>query len=329
MKRNVVSFEHLTSCLRSSELLLPPLSAYTVPAMMHHSSSHSHCLSKQVDGDKAEVPHTVQLRRSAFLKTAIVVSYLTYLEGQQNSRLTWADECQMGHCDPAITQKVFFDVAIDRQPIGQIIIGLFGDDVPIGAKRFAELAASQNGVGYRRKEFNKITGSYIQNAGLRSFSLTGGASDLVTITGGQSADALVAEMEQLDKKGSRKKNVRAAVSLVVIDLLKPPPKPKLVARDGKFDIIEEESRPDPNATEFAITIADAPELDSTNLVVGRVLKGMDVVERIASVKVVQDNSSSPYFQVAKLIGDSRAIVAERGFNKPYSKITITKSGLVT
>lgn len=31
-------------------------------------------------------------------------------------------------------------------------------------------------------------------------------------------------------------------------------------------------------------------------------------------------------RTAKLIGDSRAVVAERGFYRPYSKIVITKSG---
>lgn len=53
---------------------------------------------------------------------------------------------------------------------------------------------------------------------------------------------------------------------------------------------------------------------------------MDVVDRIGNVKAVQDNTKSAYFQVAKLIGDKRATVAERGFNRPFSKIIITKCG---
>jgi len=71
---------------------------------------------------------------------------------------------------------------------------------------------------------------------------------------------------------------------------------------------------------------NAEDLGSSSLLVGRVLSGMDVVDRIGSVKAVQDNTKSPYFQVAKLIGDKRATVAERGFNRPYSKIVITKCG---
>lgn len=35
------------------------------------------------------------------------------------------------------------------------------------------------------------------------------------------------------------------------------------------------------------------------------------------------------FRVAKLIGDKRAVVAERGFNRPYSKVVVTNSGLIS
>lgn len=94
-------------------------------------------------------------------------------------------------------------------------------------------------------------------------------------------------------------------------------------------MVEEEARPDPNGTEFMIVTADAPELDASNLVVGRVVEGLDVVNQIANVKVVQENTSSPYFQAAKLIGDTRVIVAEKGFYRPYSKVLIMKSGEVT
>lgn len=33
-------------------------------------------------------------------------------------------------------------------------------------------------------------------------------------------------------------------------------------------------------------------------------------------------------RVAKLIGDKRAVVAERGFNRPYSKVIVTNCGLL-
>jgi peptidyl-prolyl cis-trans isomerase B (cyclophilin B) len=41
-----------------------------------------------------------------------------------------------------------------------------------------------------------------------------------------------------------------------------------------------------------------------------------------------DSHFGVHFRVAKLIGDSRAVVAEKGFNRPYEKITISKCGEV-
>jgi hypothetical protein len=70
----------------------------------------------------------------------------------------------------------------------------------------------------------------------------------------------------------------------------------LITKDGKFVYLEEESRPDPNATEFMIVTADSPQLDASNLVVGRVVDGYDVIKKITEVKVVNDNSGSGYFQ---------------------------------
>nr|ACJ83585.1 unknown [Medicago truncatula]AFK49513.1 unknown [Medicago truncatula] len=55
---------------------------------------------------------------------------------------------------------------------------------------------------------------------------------------------------------------------------------------------------------------------------------MEFVQKISQVKTVQENTSSPYFRVAKLIGDKRAVVAERGFNRPYSKVVITNCGVI-
>lgn len=231
--------------------------------------------------------------------------------------------------DFAVTDKVFFDIAVDREAVGRIVVGLYGEDVPVGAKRFTEIAVGSRGVSYRKKEFIKVTPSYIQNAGVRSFSLSGGTGDAARFTGGETAEALMPELDELNRRcPSLTKNVAGSVSIVVKDLAKPPPKPKLVAKDGKFEVIEEEFRPDPNGTQFTISTQDSPQLDASNLVVGKLIDGFDVLKIISGVKVVQENTSSPYFQAAKLVGDTRAVVAERGFNRPYSKIIITRSGRV-
>lgn len=227
-------------------------------------------------------------------------------------------------CDElTVTKSVFFDVAIDGEAAGRIVIGLYGNDVPVGASRFAELASGKTGIGYRKKEFIKITPTYIQNAGLRSYGV-----DAEMSKGRIVADDLVDEAQGLEQKCKGTRTFRGAVGLIVRDPSKPPPQIKLVTKEGRFQIKEEEVKPDPNGTEFVIATKNAEDLGSSSLLVGRVLSGMDVVDRIGNVKAVQDNTNSPYFQVAKLIGDKRATVAERGFNRPYSKIVITKCGEV-
>lgn len=139
---------------------------------------------------------------------------------------------------------------------------------------------------------------------------------------------LVSEWEKQSERCEGTKNVSKSVSMIVRDPSKPPAKLKLVARQGKLEIDEEEMGKDPNGTEFVVAVNDSPELDNSALVVGRVVEGMDVLDRIRQVKTVQENTSSPYFRVAKLIGDKRAVVAERGFNRPYSKVVVTNCGLI-
>ncbi|GFS40721.1 hypothetical protein Acr_00g0070090 [Actinidia rufa] len=89
---------------------------------------------------------------------------------------------------------------------------------------------------------------------------------------------------------------------------------RLVAKGGKLEIDKEEVGKDPNGTAFTIATRDSPELDMLALVVGRVLEGTEVVQRIG--------------QVAKLIGDKRTLVAARGFNRPYLKVVVSNCGLL-
>lgn len=225
-----------------------------------------------------------------------------------------------------IKKRAFFDVSVSGEPIGRIVIGLYDNNAPITTSRFSNIISGAAGISYRRKEFVKILPNYVQHGGIRSYGVD---AELAQKTGSSlSNDRLIAELEKANKSCSGTKNVANSVSIIVRDPLKPPPKTKLVARNGKLVVDEEEIARDPNGTEFIISTKDSPELDASALVVGRVLEGMEVVEKIGQVKTVQENTSSPYFRTAKLIGDKRAVVAERGFNRPYSKVIVTNCGLM-
>lgn len=192
----------------------------------------------------------------------------------------------------APTKKAFLDVSIDGEPIGRIIIGLYGDDVPAGTARFISIVSGKAGISYRRKEFVKIMPGYVQHGGIRSY---GADADRATAAAG-SLQNLIEEWES-GKRGERcNKSKAGSVGIVVRDPLKPPPKTKLVAKNGKLEVQEEETAVGPNGTEFVITAVDSPELEESVLVIGKVLEGMGVVEKMRQVKTVRDNTGSPYFR---------------------------------
>ncbi|VAH70654.1 unnamed protein product [Triticum turgidum subsp. durum] len=261
-------------------------------------------------------PPTKLGRRAAAVAVAIAASPALLGAVSPSARAQEAAAAASACIDELpITAKAFLDVSIGGEPAGRITVGLFGDAAPAGAARFLSLAT---GVGYRRKEFVKVVPGYVQHAGVVSYPV------IPAVT-----DRLAAEMEAARARcGGGAMNAAGAVSIVVRDPSLPPPKPKLVARGGRLKIEEEQVGVVPNGTEFVIATRDSPELDASALVVGRVVAGMDVVGRIAAVATVKENTGSAYFKVAKLIGDKRAVVAERGFNRPYTKILVTNCGVL-
>lgn len=192
------------------------------------------------------------------------------------------------------TKRAFLDISIDGEPAGRIIIGLYGDDAPAGVARFGNLVSGAAGVSYRRKDFVKITSNYVQHSGVRSYGVD---VELAKRTGNELAsETLKDEWERVNEKCSGTKNMAGTVGIIVRDPSKPPPKLKLVARQGKLVVDQEEVGMEPNGTEFTISVKDSPELDDSALVIGTVLEGMQVVDRIAQVKTVKDNTTSPYFR---------------------------------
>ncbi|KAG7590060.1 Cyclophilin-type peptidyl-prolyl cis-trans isomerase domain [Arabidopsis suecica] len=265
------------------------------------------------------------LSKSSLLLLLTTQTTLTPLLDFSNAQADTIDNPNPTNCENRIpTKKAFIDVSIDGEPIGRIIIGLYGDDVPAGTARFSSIVSGKAGISYRRKDFVKIMPGYVQHGGIRSYGVDA-----------ERATAAVGTLQNLIEEWERGKrgeicnvNKAGSVGIVVRDPSKPPPKTKLVARNGKLQVEEEVIVVGPNGTEFVITAVDSPELEDSVLVIGKVLEGMGVVEKMREVKTVRDNTSSPYFRVAKVIGDKRAVVAERGFNRPYSKVVVTNCGLI-
>eukprot|EP00884_Botryococcus_braunii_P002242 jgi/Botrbrau1/12018/Bobra.247_2s0022.2 len=219
------------------------------------------------------------------------------------------------------SRQVFFDVRVDNEQKGRITIQLY-PDVPIGAERFLELAEGRDGVSYRLSKIDGIAETYIKSSGVKSLSY---AADKATpIAGGDTVEQLEVELDEC----RHRHDDAGIVSLIVRDSRDRDVKERLVAYQGKLVKVQDAVGEVPNGTGFAITTAASPDLDATNLVVGRVVEGMDLVAQIASLPAVKANTNSAFFQAAKIAGDKRALVAEKGFGRPFSKIVISKSGSV-
>ena len=228
----------------------------------------------------------------------------------------------------ASSPRAYLDIVVDGEPYGRIVIAVDHDVAPIGAQRFLDLAYGKEGVSYRRSRITFLDNEYIQATGVRSLSYK--ASGRTSIAGGPDTESLESEMARAasSQAASRHHDQAGIVSLVVKPAQEIETKDKLVAVKGQLITVTEVLGELPNGSGFAITTGPAPQLDATNLIVGRVISGQDVVDRLALLPRVKNNSGSPFFQAGKAAGDKRAKVAERAFGKPFSKIVIEDCGLL-
>ncbi|KAL7720359.1 Peptidyl-prolyl cis-trans isomerase [Entamoeba marina] len=151
-----------------------------------------------------------------------------------------------------ITNAVYFDIRIENTYTGRIEIGLYGDITPITTRNFIALCTGEYGMGtnglplhYKGSRIHKVLpGLLMQGGDITQANGLGGES----IYGNTFAD------ENFDIQHDQP----GIVSMV---------------NDGV----------DSNNSQFFITFTNTPWLDGRHVAFGIVLKGFDVLRRIADV----------------------------------------------
>jgi peptidylprolyl isomerase len=144
----------------------------------------------------------------------------------------------------AAEPRVAMDVTVDDESVGTIVADLFSSTVPKTVENFRALCEGEPGYGYDNSPFHRIIPEFMMQGG--DFTNRNG-------TGGYSAASTTDPFP--DENFDIKHDARGLLSMA-------------------------NSGPDTNRSQFFVTFAPTPWLDGKHVVFGKVVEGMEVLDKV-------------------------------------------------
>lgn len=241
------------------------------------------------------------------------------------------EEEKVKSADTTITDRVFLDIATcptalrperssaaaeeeerpapvcaEAEPLGRIVIGLYGKQVPRTVANFKAMCTGAAGAAYEGTLIHKILPGQYLVAGKQGRKEKGEVPP---------PPNLERNLETVEPGAFRLRHAKpGTVSLCLSE---------------NDDEDQYRLSPDYRNVEFLITTGPGPcpQLDNKNIVFGTVVEGMDVVTAIAAVPTYKPAERIRQFNdFAEFIGDERAQNARNLWNRPIKSLFISSCG---